>query len=206
MSVGTLYQYFPNRQALILSLIERYLDDLVGLIEQGCQALNEKPLDELASGLVDTFIAAKSTRIRISRAMHEPLADFGDATLVRAAAARAAAFVAGNLQSCRDASFHDEHLLALLTVMACSSLLQTAIAGQTRSLDMEALRVHMRAMVLGYLREARQLDVSNERDAGARFMGRRERHRLRRRDGRQADERKADAISVLRMSSPFDSR
>jgi AcrR family transcriptional regulator len=157
VSVGTLYQYFPNRQALILSLIERYLEDLVGSIEHGCRALNERPLDELASGLVDTFIAAKSTRIRISRAMHEPLADFGDATLVRAAAARAAAFVAGNLQSCRDASFHDAHLLALLIVMACSSLLQTAIADQTRSLDMEALRVHMGAMVVGYLREAPKL-------------------------------------------------
>ncbi len=32
VSVGTLYQYFPNRQALILSLIERYLEDLVGAI------------------------------------------------------------------------------------------------------------------------------------------------------------------------------
>ena len=158
VSVGTLYQYFPNRQALILSLIERYLEDLVGAIERGCRALNGRPLDELASGLVDTFIAAKSTRIRVSRAMHEPLVDFGDATLVRAAAARAGAFVAGNLQSCRDASFHDEHLLALLIVTACSSLLQTAIAGQTRSLDMGALRVHMHAMVLGYLREARKLE------------------------------------------------
>ncbi len=29
VSVGTLYQYFPNRQALIMSVIERYLDDLV---------------------------------------------------------------------------------------------------------------------------------------------------------------------------------
>ena len=110
VSVGTLYQYFPNRQALILSLIERYLEDLVESIEQGCKTLNDKPLVELASGLVDTFIAAKSTRIRVSRAMHEPLADFGDATLVRQAQARAAAFVAGNLQSCRDASFHDADL------------------------------------------------------------------------------------------------
>ena len=158
VSVGTLYQYFPNRQALILSLIERYLEDLVGAIEHGCRTLNERPLDELASGLVDTFIAAKSTRIRVSRAMHEPLADFGDATLVRAAAARVAAFVAGNLQSCRDAPFHNAHLVALLIVMACSSLLQTAIADQTRSFDMDALRVHMCAMVLGYLREARKLE------------------------------------------------
>jgi len=158
VSVGTLYQYFPNREALILCLIERYLDDLVESIERGCKALNERPLVELASGLVDTFVAAKSTRIRISRAMHEPLADFGDATLVRAAAARAAAFVGGNLQSCRDTSFHDANLLGLLIVMACSSFLQTAIADPTRSLDMDALRIHMRAMVLGYLREARKLE------------------------------------------------
>jgi hypothetical protein len=40
--------------------------------------------------------------------------------------------------------------------MACS--LQAAPAGQAQSLDVEALRAHMRAMVLGYLREAQQLE------------------------------------------------
>jgi AcrR family transcriptional regulator len=158
VSVGTLYQYFPNRQALIMSVIGRYLDDLVCSVEQGCQDLNGRPLDELATGLVDAFIAAKWTRIKVSRAMHEPLAELGDNKIVRAAAARAAVFVARNLQSCRDSSFHDENLLALLIVMACSSLLQAALADQTRSLDVEALRVHMRAMVLGYLREAQLLE------------------------------------------------
>ena len=41
VSVGTLYQYFPNRQALIMSVIERYLDELVCSIERSCQNLNE---------------------------------------------------------------------------------------------------------------------------------------------------------------------
>jgi len=40
--------------------------------------------------------------------------------------------------------------------MACS--LQAAPAGQAQSLDVEALRAHMRAMVLGYLQEAQQLE------------------------------------------------
>jgi AcrR family transcriptional regulator len=162
VSVGTLYQYFPNRQALIMSVIERYLDDLVCSVERGCQGLDGRPLDELATGLVDAFITAKWTRIKVSRAVHEPLAEFGDAKVVRAAAARAAGFVARNLQSCRDASFRDEHLLALLIVMACSSLLQTAIADQTQSIDVEALRAHMRAMVLGYLREAQRLEPAQK--------------------------------------------
>ena len=34
VSVGSLYQYFPNRQALITAVIERYLDGLRGTIEQ----------------------------------------------------------------------------------------------------------------------------------------------------------------------------
>lgn len=158
VSVGTLYQYFPNREALIMSVIERYLEELVCSIERSCQSLNGRSIEELAAGLVEAFIAAKWMRIKVSRAMHEPLAEFGDAKLVRTAAARAAGFVARNLQSCRDAAFRDRNLLALLVVMGCSSFLQTAIADQTRSLNVEALRAHMRAMVLGYLREARQLE------------------------------------------------
>jgi len=30
VSVGTLYQYFPNRQALIICVIERYLKEILG--------------------------------------------------------------------------------------------------------------------------------------------------------------------------------
>ena len=165
VSVGTLYQYFPNRQALIMAVIERYLEDLVSSVERGCEGLKGRPLDELATGLVDAFIAAKWKRIDVSRAMQEPLADFGDAKLVRTAAARAAGFVARALRSCRDASFRDEHLLALFIVMACSSLLQTAIADQTQSIDVEVLRAHMRAMVLGYLREAQRLEPRGRRAA-----------------------------------------
>ena len=33
VSVGSLYQYFPNRQALITSVIERYLEGLRATIE-----------------------------------------------------------------------------------------------------------------------------------------------------------------------------
>jgi len=156
VSVGTLYQYFPNREALINSVIKGYLDEVVSSIERSCQDLDGRRLEELATGLADAFIAAKYKRIDVSRAMHEPLADVGGAELVKTAATRAAGFIANNLQSCRNASFRDVPLLALLIVMACSSLLQTAIADQTGLVNANALRGHMRAMVLGYLREAQQ--------------------------------------------------
>ena len=165
VSVGTLYQYFPNRQALIISVIERYLEDIVTSVELASRDLNGRSLDELATALVDIFIAAKYKRIEVSRVMHEPLADVGAAQLVRTAAMRTAGCIANNLQSCSDARFGDEQLLAQLIVMACSSVLQTAIADQTIPLDRRILRAHMRAMVLGYLRQAQQIESIQQTDA-----------------------------------------
>ena len=108
------------------------------------------------TGLVEAVIAAKWEHIEVSRALHEPLADIGGAELVRGAAVKAAAAVAEVLRSCADASFRDVDRLALLIVISCSSLLQAAITDQTGALDREALRVHMCAMVLGYLHEMRE--------------------------------------------------
>jgi AcrR family transcriptional regulator len=155
VSVGTLYQYFPNRQALITSVIERYLDNLTSTIDLHCRDFRGQTLDEIAKGFVDAVIAAKWAHIEVSRALHEALADVGGAQLVRAAAMRTAGSVAEVLRSCVDASFREEDRLALLIVISCSSVLQTAIAEQTTALDRETLRAHMRAMVLGYLREMR---------------------------------------------------
>jgi AcrR family transcriptional regulator len=156
VSVGSLYQYFPNRQALITAVIERYLTGLRATIEQHCRELRGRPLDRQVTGLVEAVIAAKWEHIEVSRALHEPLADIGGAELVRGSAVKAAAAVAEVLRSCADASFRDVDRLALLIVIACSSLLQAAITDQTGALDREALRVHMCAMVLGYLHEMRE--------------------------------------------------
>jgi len=155
VSVGSPYQYFPNRQALITSVIERYLDGIASTIERHCRELRGRTLDDQVIGLIDAAIAAKWARIEVSRALHEPLADIGGAQLVTAAAVRTAAAVAEVLRSCANASFREVDRLALLIVISCNSLLQTAIADEANALGREALRAHMRAMVLGYLREMR---------------------------------------------------
>jgi AcrR family transcriptional regulator len=155
VSVGTLYQYFPNRQALIASVIERHLEDVTGKIELACENLHGRSLEAVATGLVDAFISAKCARAEVSRALHEPLADVGGAELVRTAEIRAARCIAGVLSRCSDAAFDDEHRLAMLVVVSSSSLLQTSLAGTAAPLDPQTLGAHMRAMVLGYLREMR---------------------------------------------------
>src|SRR6516165_9660731 len=88
VSVGSLYQYFPNRQALIMAVIERYLAGLRATIEQHCSELRGRPLDRQVTGLVAAVIAAKWEHIEVSRALHEPLAAIGGAELVRGSAVK----------------------------------------------------------------------------------------------------------------------
>ena len=153
VSVGTLYQYFPNRQALIRAVLERYLMEMSASIQADCQTLRGRSLDEIARGLVDAMIAAKWRRLEVSRAMHEPLVEVGGAELVRASAARGASLVADLLRSCSEIGAVDVEPLAVFLVMACTSMLQAAFIDYAA--DKETIRMHMRAMVRGYLSEMR---------------------------------------------------
>jgi AcrR family transcriptional regulator len=155
VSVGSLYQYFPNRQALVTAVVERYLGGVCATIEQHCRELCGCTLERQVTGLVDAVIAAKWARFEISRALQEPLADIGGTQLVNAFAIKIASSVAEVLRSCADVSFRDVDRLALLIVISCSALLQAAITDESGALDREALRAHMHAMVLGYLHEMR---------------------------------------------------
>jgi AcrR family transcriptional regulator len=150
VSVGTLYQYFPNRQSLVRALLERYLAEMSASIEADCRSLRGRSLDETAAGLVDAFIAAKWKRFEISRATHEPLVEVRGAELVRAAAMRGAAMVADMLRGAAEIGDDAEPAAAFL-VMACTSMLQAAFMDY--AVDKETLRAHMRAMIRGSLRE-----------------------------------------------------
>ncbi len=153
VSVGTLYQYFPNRQALIRAVLERYLAEMSASIQADCQKLGGRSLDEIGTGMVDAMIAAKWRRLEVSRAMHEPLVEVGGAELVRASAARGASLVADLLRGCPEIAGVDVEPLAVFLVMACTSMLQAAFVEYAA--DKETIRAHMHAMVRGYLREMR---------------------------------------------------
>ena len=152
VSVGTLYQYFPNRGAHPGRARALSCGD-VSSIQADCQALRGRSLDEIATGMVDAMIAAKWRRLEVSRAMHEPLVEVGGAELVRASAARGASLIADLLRSCPEIAAVHVEPLAVFLLMACTSMLQAAFIEYAA--DKETIRAHMHAMVRGYLLEMR---------------------------------------------------
>ncbi len=87
--------------------------------------------------------------------MHEPLSDVGGVEIVQGRALKGADLVASLLATSSNSTWDDVRPVALFVVTACTSLLQAAVAGPAQSVAPDALRAHMRALVLGYLTEMR---------------------------------------------------
>ncbi|MDT0683446.1 TetR/AcrR family transcriptional regulator [Roseicyclus sp. F158] len=88
VSVGTMYQYFPNKQSLVYALNERFLTTLAERVEATCAQMQGRSIAEAAEALVDTYWAAKTERPELTRALYRSVAELETDALLRAFAAR----------------------------------------------------------------------------------------------------------------------
>jgi AcrR family transcriptional regulator len=56
VSIGSLYQYFPDKRAIFIALHDRHVDDVRQVIEQTMAACESAPLDEFTRELVDGLV------------------------------------------------------------------------------------------------------------------------------------------------------
>src|SRR5262249_23920037 len=150
-SVGTLYQYFPNKQALMAATAGRHLDAVVAAVSQSCAEVRGKPLEVVVSGLVDAFVAAKLKHVDASVALDQLGADAKGALLVRKASEKAIHLVADVLGSCPDGPICSPLVAATNIVAASSAIIQAALERDGTQVQADDLRRHMKAMLLGYL-------------------------------------------------------
>lgn len=125
VSVGTMYQYFPNKQALIYALNERYLEALAGKIEDTCQGRHGAPAGEMVAALIEVYWRAKIERADVTRALYRSVAEMDNEPLIDAFAARADAATTAMLSSASDITFAD--------VQSVNRTLVTVIFGAVRN-------------------------------------------------------------------------
>lgn len=119
VSVGTMYQYFPHKQALIYALNERYLEALAEKIEATCRAHHGQPIGCMIEALIDTYWRAKTERAEVTRALYRSVVEMDNEALIAAFAARVDTATIAMLASASDARFPDLDSvnLTLLTVI-----------------------------------------------------------------------------------------
>src|SRR6202044_2473768 len=59
VSVGTLYQYFPNKSAMLQAALRRHLHEVTEAMERVCREQKGNTLREMATALITAFLEAK---------------------------------------------------------------------------------------------------------------------------------------------------
>jgi AcrR family transcriptional regulator len=160
VSVGTLYQYFPNKSALLQGALKRHLDEVTEAVERVCQEQNGHSLLQMSTALINAFLEAKMRDAKASVALYTVSSDVDGARIAQRMGARTNKAIVKMLESANSPLRKDPQLVA--------SMIQGAMAGVSRRLlesgapekEFEALRNELLFFVNGYV-EACSASISD---------------------------------------------
>lgn len=155
VSVGTLYQYFPNKSALLQAVLSRHLNAVTAAVEAVCRSQQGAPLPQMATALVTVFLEAKMTNVEASAALYAISGDVGVAKIAHQMGARFSNAIAAMLQTAPEPLSADPRLIA--------SMLQGAMVGVSRSMlesgspqkQLAPLRQELISLACAYLNACR---------------------------------------------------
>jgi AcrR family transcriptional regulator len=151
VSVGTLYQYFPNKNALIAAVHQRHLDDIVSVVETACIARHGNTLYAMMHTICNTFIDAKTKHLDVSRALYRPAAELGSKGIVHAARERLKSALVTMLHTANDHTFGDLELPAMVMINAIIAPLHAVMELGADPKLFNDLRSELVDLCVGYL-------------------------------------------------------
>jgi AcrR family transcriptional regulator len=129
MSVGSVYQYYPNRDALLAAVLEQHLLDVAQAVERVCERCRGLPVAVMAAALVSGFLAAKLRNPEASKALYAIAAERGGAALVSRINLRMVAATAGLLVTAPDAQFDAPEVVAAMSLGALVGPVRALLEG-----------------------------------------------------------------------------
>ena len=112
VSVGSLYQYFPNKRALLAAVVKRHVSEVVDATIAACKSAHGKTIGEMCATMMAAFVDAKTRRPEVSRALYLPSAAVNADAIVKEESSRCALAVHDMLITASDAKFAQPQLVS----------------------------------------------------------------------------------------------
>jgi AcrR family transcriptional regulator len=155
VSVGSLYQYFPSKQALASALIGFHLGTRMEALERELEAVKGMSGEEAVARLIDGLIGDKTARLRIEHAMIRAFVRVGDlATLTsydEVMYRHVERFITSLAHECRPV---DVSIAAFLVSQLLRSAVLLTIVQKPERLHDPAFKAELVTMVVNYLKKA----------------------------------------------------
>jgi len=157
VSVGTMYQYFPNKSALLKACLKRHMDAVSKAIEQTCEEYTGKDLLEMGTALSTAFLQAKMRDIKASASLYAVSSDIDGAVIAKAAGARSRRAVADLFRTAREGLTKDPEVVASVVTAALNGISRRVLEARFPEREVVILREELITMVHAYLRSCAKL-------------------------------------------------
>lgn len=152
VSVGTLYQYFPHKTALLQEALRRHLNLLATAMEAACAVAHGRPTAEVADAISDAWITTKLRHMDASIALYSVVEDIEGRGIAMELRGRFMTSMETAFSSASDGNIaHPEFVVAtLLGALSGASreMLDPLATEGARSRMAQELRTLVRAYVL----------------------------------------------------------
>ncbi len=153
VSIGTLYQYFPNKSALMAAVVKRHIGEVVDVTIAACRSVHGQTIREMCATMMNTFVDAKTRRPEVSRALYLPSAAVNADAIVREESMRCAVAVHDMLVTASDAKFAQPQLVSGVLIGSIVGPTRATIEAGGNRATFQRLKLHLTALSVGYLKE-----------------------------------------------------
>lgn len=155
VSVGTMYQYFPHKQALIHALNERYLEVLAERVEAACRARHGATIADMVDALVSTYWQAKTERPEVTRVLYQTVVEMDNRSLIATFAQRVDGATAAMLASACDGVFVDLRTVTLALLATVFGTVRNVFERELAGPEAEAVLGQLVLMCRAYLAQVK---------------------------------------------------
>ena len=152
VSVGTLYQYFPNKRCLLRDLLAQHLGKVTVTVETVCQTSHDKPLAVMIQALIEAFVEAKMHRKDASVAFYAISSQLNSEPLSAELRQRSHAAITTMLRTAPDIRIHELDFAVTMLVSAMAGTTRAVLEAGASRKKIDDLRRHLTLLAESYLR------------------------------------------------------
>ena len=154
VSVGTLYQYYPNKRSLLFAVFEDHLDKVSRAVEVACEDACHKHMSEMIKQVVEAYVDVKMQRADISVALYKVAPDVGGPALVKRTGQRLRKAIESMLLTAPDLKLSPDRFAIDMMLSAMSGAMRSALeAGASRAMFRKT-REHLVLLCHSYMAAA----------------------------------------------------
>ena len=151
MSVGTLYQYFPNKRALLQAALKRHLTEVAEAVELVCREQEGRTLRQMVTALITAFLQVKMRDAKTSIALYSVSSDVDGAKIVQQIGTRVHKAIVRMLRTASNPLATDPQLVAAMLQASMSGAIRILLESSTPEQQFDALREELIFVARAYL-------------------------------------------------------